>query len=87
MDNKGAKRVHTVHQNAGIKNNEMLNILKGDLSCKMHFVMSFIHKYVSPVRRGTHAASENKTLSLFLRTQISKNVGTTSGYRFAADMT
>ena len=41
--------------------------LKGDLSCKMHFLMSFIHEYVC---RGTHAASENKTLSLFLRTQI-----------------
>ena len=36
----------------------------------MHFLMSFIHKYVSPV-------SENKTLFLFLRTQISKNGGTT----------
>jgi len=33
-------------------------------------LMSFIHKDVSPVCRGTHAASENKTLSLFLRTQI-----------------
>ena len=32
---------------------------------------------VSPVCRGTHAASGNKPLSLFLRTQISKNGGTT----------
>ena len=48
-------------------------IIKGDLSCKMHFVMSFLHQHVSPVCQGTHAASENKTLSLFLRTQNSKN--------------
>ena len=27
---------------------------------------------VSPVCRGTHAASENKTLSLFLRTHIER---------------
>ena len=39
--------------------------------------MSVIHKDVSPVCQGTHAASENKTLSLFLRTKISKNGGTT----------
>ena len=39
--------------------------------------MSFIHKDVSLVCQGTHAASGNKTLSLFLRTQISKNGGTT----------
>ena len=39
--------------------------------------MSFIHKHVSPVCQGTHAASENKTLSLSLRTQISKNGATT----------
>ena len=32
---------------------------------------------VPPVCRRTHAASENKTLSLFLRTQISKNWATT----------
>jgi len=51
--------------------------LKADLSCKMHFLMSFIHKYVSPVCQGPHAASENKTLYIFLRTQISKNGGTT----------
>jgi len=38
--------------------------------------MSFIHKYVSPVRQGTHKVSEKKTLSLFLRTHISKNWGT-----------
>ena len=48
--------------------------LKGDLSCKRHFLMSFIHKYVS---QGTHKVSENKNLSLFLCTQISKNGGTT----------
>jgi len=51
--------------------------LKGDLSCKMHFWMSFIHKYVSPVFQGTHKVSENTTLSLFLRAQFSKNGGTT----------
>ena len=39
--------------------------------------MSFIHKYVSPLCQGTHKVSENKTLSLFLRTHISKNGGTT----------
>ena len=39
--------------------------------------MSFIHKHVSPVCQGTHNVSENKTLSLFLRTQISKNGATT----------
>ena len=50
---------------------------KGLLSCKMHFLMSFIHKYVSPVCQGTHKVSENKTLSLFLRTHISKNGATT----------
>ena len=38
--------------------------------------MSFIHKYVSPVCQGTHKVSENKTLSLFVRAQISKNGGT-----------
>ena len=54
-----------------------LPALKGDLSYKMHFLMSSIHKDVSPVCQGTHAASDNKTLSLFLRTQISKNGGTT----------
>ena len=32
---------------------------------------------VSPVCQGTHKVSENKPLSLFLRTQISKNGGTT----------
>ena len=51
--------------------------VKGDRSFNMHFLMSFIHKYVSPVCQGTHAASVNKTLSLFLRTQISKNGATT----------
>ena len=56
---------------------QTLMSLKGDLSCKMHFLMSFIHQYVSPVCQGTQAASENKTLSLFLRTQISKNGATT----------
>jgi len=39
--------------------------------------MFFIHKYVSSVRQGTHKVSENKTLSLFLHTHISKNGGTT----------
>ena len=34
------------------------------------------YKYVSPVCQGTQKISENKTLSLFLRTQISKNGGT-----------
>jgi len=51
--------------------------IKGLLSCKMLFIMSLIHKCVSPVSQGTHQVSENKTLSLFLRTQISKNGGTT----------
>ena len=37
----------------------------------------FIHKYVSPVCKETHKVSENKTPSLFLRTQISKKGGTT----------
>ena len=36
-----------------------------------------IHKDVSSVCQGTHAASENKSPSLFLRTQISKNGATT----------
>ena len=36
-----------------------------------------LRNYVSPVCQGTHAASENKTLSLFLRSQISKNGATT----------
>ena len=40
-------------------------------------LMSSIHKDVSPVCQGTHTASENKTLSLFLLTQISKNGATT----------
>jgi len=47
-----------------------LDLFKGDLLCKMHFMMSFIHKYVSLVCQGTHKVSENKTLSLFLRTHI-----------------
>ena len=45
-------------------------VFKGDLLCKMHFLMSFIHKYVSPVGQGTHKVAENKTLSLFLHTHI-----------------
>jgi len=49
---------------------------KGLLSWKMHFLMYFIHKYVSPGCQGTHKVSENKTLSLFLLTYISKNGGT-----------
>jgi len=49
----------------------------GLLSCKLHFFMPFVHKDVSPVCQGTHKVSENKTLSLFLHTQISKNGGTT----------
>ena len=39
--------------------------------------MPFVRKDVSPVCQGTHKVSENKTLSLFLCTQISKNGGTT----------
>jgi len=50
--------------------------------------MSFIHQHVSPVCpccvpgvspvcQETHKVSENKTLSLFLRTHISKNGETT----------
>jgi len=39
--------------------------------------MSFIHKYVSSLVQETHKVSENKTLSHFLRTHISKNGGTT----------
>ena len=34
-------------------------------------LMSFMHTYVSPVCKETHKVSENKTLSLFLRTHIS----------------
>ena len=41
------------------------------------FFMSFIHKYVSPVCQGTHKVSENTTISIFLRAQISKNGGIT----------
>ena len=41
------------------------------------FLKYFIHKYVSPVCQGTHKVSENKTLSLFLHTKISKNGGST----------
>ena len=52
-------------------------LFKGHLLCKMHFFMSFIHKYVSSLVQETHKVSENKTLSLFLRTHISKNGGTT----------
>ena len=36
----------------------------------MHFLMSFIHKYVSPVCQRTHKVSENTTLSLFFRALI-----------------
>ena len=50
---------------------------KGLLSCKVHVFISSIHKHVSPVCQGTHKVSENKTLSLSLRTQISQNGGTT----------
>ena len=39
--------------------------------------MSFIHTYVSLVCKETHKVSENTTPSLFLRTHISKNGGTT----------
>ena len=37
------------------------------------FELSVSHHHESPVRRGSHAASEHKTLSLFLRTQRVNN--------------
>jgi len=52
------KLVKSVHSRSS-KNPKCL------LSCKMHFFMSFIHKYVSSVCKGTHKVPENKTLSLF----------------------
>ena len=48
--------------------------LKGDLSCKMHFVMSFLHKSRCV---GVLAQRQKIKPSLFLRTQISKNGATT----------
>jgi len=44
---------------------------------KVTYYVSFIYKYVSPVCQETHKVSENKTLSLFLLSHISKNRGTT----------
>ena len=50
--------------------------IKGLLSCKMHFLMSFIHNDVPPVCQQTHKVPESATVSHFLRTRISKNGGT-----------
>ena len=36
---------------------------KGDLSCKMPFLMSFIHNYVSPVSGNSRSARKKNLLS------------------------
>ena len=66
------ERLCSLHSGSSRRRCVSLCKIKGPLSCKMHFL-----QHVSPVCRGTHAASENQTLSLFLRSQISKNGGTT----------
>jgi len=60
----------------------MKTLFKGHLLYKMHF---FTYIYVSPVSKETHKVSENKTLSRFLLTHISKN-GTCCGLQVITEM-
>ena len=55
---------------------------KGQLLCKIHFFMSFIHKHVSPLCKEILKVSGTKICSLFVLIHLYKNLSENELIRF-----